>query len=86
MDQSSQNQIPPDDTAEIDQTSSTDDEDDSRCDCEFPGYFYSGVPGIVARVENGRLVADATVERCDLCQLYASDEAALARLRELGIA
>ena len=58
----------------------------SSCECEQPGYFYSGVPGIIARVENGRLAEGASVERCDLCQRYASDEAALAKLRELGIA
>ena len=55
------------------------------CDCELPGLFRTGVPGILARVENGRLVPGAKVERCDLCQRYPSDEAALARLQELGI-
>jgi hypothetical protein len=59
---------------------------DSRCECELPGYFHSGVPGIIAHVENGRLAAGAAVERCDLCRRYESDEAALAKLRELGIA
>jgi hypothetical protein len=57
-----------------------------RCDCELPGLFRTGVPGILARVENGRLVPGAKVERCDLCQQYPSDEAALAKLRELGVA
>lgn len=55
------------------------------CECELPGYFTSGVPGILARVEQGRLVAGAAVERCDLCQRFDSDQAALAKLRELGI-
>ena len=58
----------------------------SMCECEEPGYFYSGVPGILAHVENGRLPEGAEVERCDLCDRYESDEAALAKLRELGIA
>ena len=40
------------------------------CECELPGYFTSGVPGILARVEQGRLVAGAAVERCDLCQRF----------------
>ena len=31
--------------------------DDAQC--ELPGYFYSGVPGIIARVENSRLVPGA---------------------------
>ncbi len=57
----------------------------TACDCERPGYFYSGVPGILARIENGRLVAGGAVERCDLCDRYPSDEAALAQLRELGL-
>ncbi|MDZ4684138.1 MAG: hypothetical protein SH850_03560, partial [Planctomycetaceae bacterium] len=52
---------------------------------ELPGLFRTGVPGILARVEDGRLVPGAKVERCDLCQRYPSDEAALARLQELGI-
>lgn len=55
------------------------------CPCELPGLFRTGVPGILARVENGRLVPGAKVERCDLCQRYASDEAARAKLLELGI-
>lgn len=55
------------------------------CECEGPGYFYSG-PGIIARVENGILVAGAAVERCHLCRRYASDEAATERLQMLGIA
>lgn len=54
------------------------------CDCQLPGFFCSGVPGIVAHVENGRLSPTAKVERCDACQRYPSDEAALAKLRELG--
>jgi hypothetical protein len=60
------------------------DADDRRCECEKPGYFYSGVPGIIAPMENGRLAPGAEVERCDLCQRFPSDAAALARLRELG--
>ncbi len=60
------------------------DEKDEPCDCQRPGYFCSGVPGIIARIENGRLARGSKVERCDLCQRYPSDEAALKRLRELG--
>jgi hypothetical protein len=60
--------------------------DDDCCDCERPGYFYSGVPGILARMENGKLAPGAAVQRCDLCQRYSSDDAALARLRDLGYA
>lgn len=58
---------------------------ETPCDCELPGYFYSGVPGILARVENGRLVPGAKVERCDSCQRYTSDEAAYEKLAEMGI-
>jgi len=56
------------------------------CECEQPGYFCSGVPGILARVENGRLVDGAKVERCDSCGRYPSDKAAFEKLVELGIA
>jgi hypothetical protein len=56
------------------------------CECEHPGMFNCSVPGILARLENGRLIDGGTVERCDLCRRYPSDEAALERLRELGLA
>jgi hypothetical protein len=56
------------------------------CDCQRLGEFCSGVPGILAHLENGRLAEGAKVERCDLCRRYASDEEALDKLRELGIA
>lgn len=56
------------------------------CECERPGPFCSGVPGVLARVENQRLAPGAAVERCDLCRRFPSDEAAFERLRELGIA
>jgi hypothetical protein len=56
------------------------------CDCELPGVFCSGVPGILAHIENGRLAPHCNVERCDLCQRYPSDEAALEKLVELGMA
>ena len=58
---------------------------ENLCDCELPGYFFSGVPGILARVENGRLAFGAKVERCDLCQRYPSDEAAHKKLTESGV-
>jgi hypothetical protein len=61
-----------------------DEQEDDRCECQDPGFFHSGVPGILAHMENGRLAEGAGVERCDLCQRYPSDEAALMRLRELG--
>jgi hypothetical protein len=54
------------------------------CECEGPGSFYSGVPGIFAHVENGKLVPETKVERCDLCQRYPSDQAAFDKLQELG--
>ena len=60
------------------------DAGEGPCDCEKPGHFCSGVPGILAHMENGRLAPGAKVERCDLCQRHATDEAALERLRELG--
>ena len=55
------------------------------CDCQLPGEFCSGVPGILAKVENCRLVLGGKVERCDLCQRYPSDQAAYEKLAELGM-
>ena len=55
------------------------------CECETLGYFNSGVPGIVARMENGKLAAGASVERCDHCQRFTNDEAAYDKLVELGL-
>jgi hypothetical protein len=59
------------------------DEDHDHCECEKPGFFCSGIPGILAHMENGRLAEGAKVNRCDLCQRYPSDEAALEKLRQL---
>ena len=53
---------------------------DEPCECELPGFFYSGVPGILARIEAGRLVTGATVERCDLCQRYPDDLALVSEM------
>ena len=55
-----------------------------RCECEKPGFFCSGTPGILAHLENGRLPEKAEVERCGLCCRYPSDAAALEQLRELA--
>jgi hypothetical protein len=57
-----------------------------RCECEKPGYFFCGVPGILAHLDNGKLPGGAKVERCDFCRRIPSDEAALAKLQDLGIA
>ena len=43
---------------EADQTA-----DGDRCDCEKPGFFCSGVPGILAHVENSRVARNTKVER-----------------------
>jgi len=56
------------------------------CECEQQGYFHSGVPGVIAAMEDGRLAPGGVVERCDLCRRYPTDAAALDRLRELGLA
>ncbi len=60
------------------------DAGEGPCECELPGHFCSGVPGILAHMEDGRLAPGAKVERCDLCQRYPSDEAALKKFQELG--
>jgi len=45
-----------------------------KCEeCENAGYFTSGLPGVLAHVEDGRLPG---VQRCDFCEQYASDEEA----------
>ena len=56
------------------------------CDCELPGPFNSGIPGILAHVQNGRLAEGTEVERCDSCERYPTDQAAFDKLVELGIA
>jgi hypothetical protein len=57
------------------------------CACEEPGeHLYSGVPGILAEMGAGGIVTGSHVERCDQCQRYPSDEAALAKLKELRLA
>jgi len=61
-------------------------EPDIRCDCELPGMFCSGVPGVLAHMEQGRLAPNSKVERCDICRRFASDDAARERLVSLGSA
>lgn len=53
------------------------------CECELPGPCWSGVPGILAATAEGRLVAGAKVERCDLCRRFATDELAYQHLVDL---
>lgn len=54
------------------------------CECELPGQFCCGVPGILVHVEEGNATANVKVERCDVCFRYPSDEAARDKLVELG--
>lgn len=54
------------------------------CDCEASGPFWSGIPGILGRVVHGR-IDPASVERCDACERYPSDDVARERLRELKL-
>ena len=55
------------------------------CECELAGPYYTGVPGILAAMQDGRVAPGAVVERCDFCRRYPSDAAALAKLRELAL-
>ncbi|MBX3436986.1 MAG: hypothetical protein KF861_05815 [Planctomycetaceae bacterium] len=55
------------------------------CACMEPGYFRSGVPGVIAHLDNGRLAPGAKVERCDHCRRYPDDDAARRKLVELGL-
>ncbi|GMU20580.1 MAG: hypothetical protein AMXMBFR13_06770 [Phycisphaerae bacterium] len=47
-----------------------------ECECEYLGYFHSGLPGVLAHVVDNRLPKGASVERCDKCQRYATDKQA----------
>lgn len=49
------------------------------CECEAPGLFRSGVPGILAVVDECGKILSA-VERCDTCERYATDDEARAVL------
>ena len=69
--------------AEADEAADPGPDNEYRCECEEAGYFCSGVPGILAHLEGGRLPEGAKVERCDLCCRYPSDAAALEKLQEL---
>ena len=71
---------------EIDSLCDRLNDSDTPCDCERPGAFCSGIPGVIARMEQGRLAPNATVARCDLCQRYATDDAARQRLIALQLA
>ncbi len=62
------------------------DNDGDACDCEASGFFHTGVPGILAHLQDGRVAPGALVERCDMCERFASDAEAIAKLQELGIA
>ncbi|HEV7224209.1 MAG TPA: hypothetical protein VGN42_15985 [Pirellulales bacterium] len=56
------------------------------CECEQDGEWRSGVPGVLANIKDGKVLAGTKVERCDLCRRFPSDVAALEKLRELGLA
>lgn len=55
------------------------------CDCEVAGPFYTGVPGVLGAMDGDRLVSGAVVERCDQCERYPTDAAALAELKAQGL-
>jgi hypothetical protein len=55
------------------------------CECEAPGEFCCGVPGVLAHLENGKVAPYFQVERCDACERFKSDAAAAEKLRELGL-
>ena len=59
---------------------------DEPCECEKPGYYFCGVPGVLAHFVNDRLAPGGSVERCDLCERFPTDRAARQRLVELGLA
>ncbi len=73
----------PEEPDEADNTENPAPHNRYTCECEQPGCFCCGIPGILAHLENGRLAEGAKVERCGLCCRYPSDAAALERLREV---
>ena len=42
-------------TPEVDEPQDSSPDNECRCHCEEPGHFNSGIPGILAHLENGRL-------------------------------
>jgi hypothetical protein len=53
----------------------------TRCVCEDPGHFSSGVPGILVCVEKRRIIS--RVERCDACRRFRDDQVAESVLRRI---
>ena len=58
---------------------------EEKCDCQEPGFYCSGVAGILAHMVEGKLAPGARVERCDLCERFDSDRAAFDELRRRGL-
>ena len=60
---------------------------DEPCECESEGFYCSGVPGILAHVEGGKVPSHevSAVERCDQCERFASDADAIAELSRRGM-
>ena len=77
--------LPLDDAEPPPDEDTADDHGGGLCDCQREGPFCSGIPGILARVIDGQVVAGTKVERCDVCRIYPSDQAALEKLRDLGM-
>ena len=63
----------------------SDEDAECLCECEMPGPYYCGVPGILALVHDGKVAADFKVERCDQCDRYETDAAARQKLVDLGM-
>jgi hypothetical protein len=57
----------------------------AECECELAGPFHTGVPGVLAAMQDGRLAPGSVVERCDQCERFPTDAAALAALKERGL-
>lgn len=55
------------------------------CECELAGPYCTGVPGILATMQDGHVAPSAVVERCDFCRRCPSDATAFSKLRELAL-
>lgn len=53
-----------------------------KCSCEESGHWNSGLPGVLAHVANGAIALGTSVERCDVCKRFATDEDAELALRD----
>ena len=55
------------------------------CECEKPGRFHTGVPGVIAEMRNGQVAPGAEIARCDECRRFPHALAAFSALNARGL-